>query len=62
MAISLPPHQPAGQHARADAEVEAKLKQYRVQKEREDRRRREERERALIAESRRKASETSQRR
>lgn len=58
----LPPFQPPAEHRRADAEAAKRAKEYREQQEQQERRRREERERALIAEQRRNASETSQRR
>jgi hypothetical protein len=62
MAINLPPIQPPAEHRRADAEATKRAQDYRKHQQEQERRRREERERALIAESRRKASETSQKR
>ena len=61
MPISLPPHQPAGIHRQADADYARRAQEYRKQQQVEAERLRKERERSLIAESRRKASETSKR-
>lgn len=57
---ALPPPPPA-YHQKADKDAIRRMKEYRAAKEAEDRRRTEARKRALIAESRRRAGETSQR-